>query len=226
MHYLQAIGKGVHGPSERVPGGQTTVTTPTTAHELFSGQRVMAILRNLGPADTVRLTHAAWDLGIELVEVPIQSPEAVPVLEAVAAEGRERGRPVGAGTVTTPEQVALCERLDLPFCVAPGLDPEIVADCARRGVVHLPGVATASEIQAATALGCTWLKAFPADALGTRWFRAMSEGPFPEVNLVATGGMDAESAPAYLGAGASMVAVGSALADAEQLDRLAAVVRG
>jgi 2-dehydro-3-deoxyphosphogluconate aldolase/(4S)-4-hydroxy-2-oxoglutarate aldolase len=198
----------------------------TTAEELFAGHRVMAILRNLPLTETLRLARTAWDLGIELVEVPIGSADAVPVLEAVLAEGRERGLPVGAGTVTRPEQVDVCERLGVPFCVAPGLDHGIVGGCAERGIAHLPGVATASEIQAALALGCTWVKAFPADALGLRWFTGMARGPFPEVSFVATGGMDARSAPDYLAAGASMVAVGSALDDPDQLGRLAAVVGG
>ncbi|OLL72421.1 4-Hydroxy-2-oxoglutarate aldolase, 2-dehydro-3-deoxyphosphogluconate aldolase [Pseudonocardia sp. Ae168_Ps1] len=196
------------------------------AEELFAGHRVMAILRNLPVTETLRLSRTAWDLGIELVEVPIGSADAVPVLEAVLAEGRERGLPVGAGTVTRPEQVDVCERLGVPFCVAPGLDARIVTGCAERGIAHLPGVATASEIQAAVALGCTWVKAFPADALGLRWFTGMARGPFPEVSFVATGGMDARCAPDYLAAGASMVAVGSALDDPDQLGRLAAVVGG
>ncbi|ANY10498.1 2-dehydro-3-deoxyphosphogluconate aldolase [Pseudonocardia sp. HH130630-07] len=181
----------------------------------------MAILRNLPVADTLRLARTAWDLGIELVEVPVQSPSAFAALEAVVAEGRERGLPVGAGTVVHPDQLERCARLGVRFTVAPGLDPAIVTGCAERGIAHLPGVATASEIQRAVALGCTWVKAFPADALGLRWFRGMTGGPFPDVSFVATGGMDATTAPEYLGAGASVVAVGSALADPDQLGRLA-----
>ena len=194
------------------------------ADDLFSGHRVMAILRDLPLAETLRLARTAWDLGIELIEVPIGSTDAVPVLQAVLAEGHERGLPVGAGTVTRPEQLEVCTRLGVAFCVAPGLDPQIASGATERGIAHLPGVATASEIQSATRLGCTWLKAFPADALGRRWFRAMAAGPFPDVSFVATGGMDADTAPDYLRAGAAMVAVGSALGEPDQVERLAALV--
>ena len=83
----------------------------------------------------------------------------------------------------------------------------------------LPGVATPTEIQAAVAAGLTWLKAFPAAQLGTAWFTAMA-GPFPQEKFVATGGMDANNAGDFLAAGVRCVAVGSALADPTQLDRL------
>ena len=70
------------------------------------------------------------------------------------------------------------------------------------------------------ALGLTWLKAFPASLLGTGWFRAMA-GPFPGARFVATGGMDATNARAFLDAGVRAVAVGSALEDPAQLQALA-----
>jgi Entner-Doudoroff aldolase len=122
--------------------------------------------------------------------------------------------------VTSTDQVALAGSLGCAFTVAPGLDADVVRVSRARGLPHVPGVATASEIQQALHLGCEWLKAFPASVLGTGWFRAM-RGPFPTLRLVATGGIDAENAADFLDAGADMVAVGSALADPRQLEALA-----
>ena len=78
------------------------------------------------------------------------------------------------------------------------------------------GVATASEVQAAVGIGLRWLKAFPAARLTPAWFKDMA-GPFPQVRFVATGGIHAQNAAEFLAAGASVVALGSALADPEQL---------
>ena len=197
---------------------------PTNIETLMQGNRVMAIFRNMPAAQAVELAHKAWDLGIELVEVPIQVPDAVPALEAVIKAGAERGMQVGSGTVTTDEQVRLSHRLGAAFTVAPGLDETVVKVSQELDLPHLPGVATASEVQLAVRLGCDWVKAFPATALGSSWFKAMKRGPFPDVSFVATGGMDAYNAPEFLAAGASVVAVGSALADARQIDLLAAVL--
>lgn len=190
---------------------------------LIQGQPVMAILRNMDARRSVALATKAWDLGIDLVEVPIQTPDAVPSLEAVVKAGAERGKLVGSGTIVSPEQVRQSLELNVAFTVAPGLDEEIVKLCQSAGLPHLPGVATPSEIQKAVRLGCTAVKAFPASVLGTGWFKAM-QGPFPAVTFVATGGIDASNAAAFLEAGASTVAVGSALADARQLDQIAEIL--
>lgn len=192
---------------------------------LMRGVPVMAIFRSMPADHAVELAHKAWDLGIDLVEVPIQTPDAVPALEAVIAAGHQRGKLVGSGTITTEDQVRLSQRLGVAFTVAPGLDREVVAVSRQLGLPHLPGVASASEIQKAVRLGCDWVKAFPAAVLGADWFRAMKGGPFPGVSFVATGGLNASNAAAFLDAGASTVAVGSALADPRQVDMLAALVR-
>lgn len=96
----------------------------------------------------------------------------------------------------------------------------MVREAAAHGIPILPGVATASEIQLALRLGLTWVKAFPAAWLGPQWFTLM-RGPFPQVDFVATGGLDADNARDFLSAGVRVIAVGSALEDEGQLDRLA-----
>lgn len=192
---------------------------------LMRDTAIMAIFRNMSVNEAVGLANKAWDLGIDLVEVPIQTPDAVPSLEAVASAGRDRGKLVGSGTILTEEQVRLSHRLGVDFTVAPGLSRQVVEVSRELGLAHLPGVASASEIQQAVRWGCTWVKAFPATSLGASWFTAMKRGPFPAVSFVATGGMDASNAAEYLAAGASMVAVGSALADPRQIELLAPLVR-
>lgn len=197
---------------------------PQGFDEIFGAQRIMAILRGMPERETVELASRAWDLGIDLVEVPVQTPDALPALRAAIAAGAERGRTVGAGTVTTLEQVRAVADAGVAFTVAPGLDPAVLAASTAAGLPHLPGVATPSEIQLALRHGLEWLKAFPAAVLGEAWFKAM-KGPFPQVKLVATGGMDAHVAPAFLAAGARVVAVGSALADPKQIDLLAELIK-
>ncbi|MFG2813392.1 bifunctional 4-hydroxy-2-oxoglutarate aldolase/2-dehydro-3-deoxy-phosphogluconate aldolase [Streptomyces sp. NPDC048410] len=197
---------------------------PLSFDRIFAKAPVMAILRGMSREKSVELASRAWDLGIECVEVPVQSREAAEVLGAVVAAGGERGKPVGAGTVTTAERLAWAVSAGAAFTVAPGLDAEVARASLAAGLPHLPGVATATDVQAARALGLDWLKAFPASVLGPDWFRAM-RGPFPEVPFVATGGIDAANAAAYLAAGAKVVAVGSALEDPEQLRSLADLLK-
>ncbi|ADD43541.1 bifunctional 4-hydroxy-2-oxoglutarate aldolase/2-dehydro-3-deoxy-phosphogluconate aldolase [Stackebrandtia nassauensis] len=191
--------------------------------ELFGDDRVMVILRGLPPEDTVALAHTAWDAGVNLLEVPIGEPGQEKSLAAAVAAGAERGLDVGAGTVVSRAHVDAAAAAGAAYTVAPGLDPDVAAASFDAGMPHLPGVATASEIQRALAAGCDWVKAFPAAALGTSWFRAM-HGPFPHLNIVATGGVSVASAPDFLAAGASVAALGSALADPQAVAGLARLV--
>ncbi|MGW3888139.1 bifunctional 4-hydroxy-2-oxoglutarate aldolase/2-dehydro-3-deoxy-phosphogluconate aldolase [Micromonospora chokoriensis] len=195
------------------------MTTADFDH-IFGGARVMAILRGLPVAETVRLAERAWDLGIDVVEVPVATADAVPALRAAVEAGAARGRTVGAGTVLDVEQVAASADAGAAFTVAPGLDLAIADAAAARGLPHLPGVATPTEAQQALRHGLTWLKAFPAITLGPAWFKALA-GPLPQLRFVATGGLDAGNAAPFLQAGVRVVAVGSALSDPSQLDRLA-----
>ncbi|MGY0006163.1 bifunctional 4-hydroxy-2-oxoglutarate aldolase/2-dehydro-3-deoxy-phosphogluconate aldolase [Micromonospora sp. I033] len=192
---------------------------------IFGPARVMVILRDLPPDETVRLAERAWDVGIDVVEVPVRSPEAVLALRAAVEAGRRRDRLVGAGTVRTPAQVRQAAGAGAAFTVAPGLDLAIADAAVSYGIPHLPGVATPTEAQRALDHGLVWLKAFPAVSLGPAWFRAVA-GPLPEARFVATGGIDADNAGEFLAAGVRVVAVGSALADPRQIPRLAALAAG
>ncbi|MFI9024209.1 bifunctional 4-hydroxy-2-oxoglutarate aldolase/2-dehydro-3-deoxy-phosphogluconate aldolase [Streptomyces sp. NPDC053560] len=207
------------------PAGNTsgTDTSGQLFQEAFEALPLMAILRGFDVERTVAVSHRARDIGIRLVEVPVQNDTAVAALRAAAEAGRERGAVVGAGTVTTVERVALAARAGARFTVAPGFSREVAEASLAAGLPHLPGVATASEIQQAEALGLTWLKAFPATDLGPSWITSM-RGPFPEARFVATGGINLANAEEFLGAGAAAVSLGSVLADPEQYARLPELV--
>jgi 2-dehydro-3-deoxyphosphogluconate aldolase/(4S)-4-hydroxy-2-oxoglutarate aldolase len=196
-----------------------------TIAQLMATSKVMAIFRNHEPRDAVALASTAWDLGIDIVEVPVQTHHSLPTLDAVVLAGAERGKHVGAGTVTTLDQLRDVRARGAAFTVAPGLDLEVVTQSKRMDLPHLPGVSTPTEIQTAVRLGCDWVKAFPASVLGPEWFRAM-HGPFPEMSFVATGGINADNAAEFLAVGVRTVAVGSALSDERQVEVLARLISG
>jgi len=184
----------------------------------------MAVLRGMPPAETVELCEKAWAAGIGLVEVTLQSPDALASLDAAVAAGRERGRMVGAGTVTSAELVRQAAAAGAVFTVAPGLDREVARASLAAGLPHLPGVATATEVHEAISLGLHWLKAFPAAQLTPGWVKSML-APFPNARFVATGGVDGHNAADFLRAGARAVGVGSALAGPAQVELLAGLSR-
>lgn len=192
--------------------------------DLFADRPLLAILRGYSPDRTVELVEQAWELGVTAVEVPVEVPAQVASLRAAVAAASSRGHAIGAGTVYTVEQVDAVRAAGAAFTVAPGHDADVAEHSRRAGLPHLPGVATPSEIQAALRGGHTWLKLFPAAELGTGYVRAL-RGPFPNVRIVATGGIDARNAADFLAAGANVVALGSALADPGQLPAVAELLR-
>lgn len=200
------------------------MTDNSVFSEFFSDVPLMAILRGMGVERSLAVATTAWDLGIEVVEVPVQTSTDIEALRVVAEAARARGLRVGAGTVVLPEHVRQAKEAGAEFTVSPGFDAEIVRASHEAGMPSLPGVSTATEVQLAMKEGLTWLKAFPASLLGTGWFGAM-RGPFPGATFVATGGMDASTSPSFLSAGVRVVAVGSALEDPEQLPALARLLR-
>ena len=199
-------------------------TSDLSFDDLLSGQPIMGVFRNVPPAQAVARAQRAWDAGVRNVEIPVQTADAMPTLEAVIAAARERGLPVGAGTIVGIEQVDAVARAGAAYTVSPGLDAEVVIASGERGLPHLPGVATASEILTARRLGLRWVKAFPASVLGASWIKAML-GPFPDQRFVVTGGMSAATAPSFLDAGARTVAVNDAFDDPEQLEALRSIVQ-
>ncbi|MCI4656966.1 bifunctional 4-hydroxy-2-oxoglutarate aldolase/2-dehydro-3-deoxy-phosphogluconate aldolase [Cryobacterium zhongshanensis] len=204
-----------------------TSTTALPTAEWFPGDffrvPVLAVLRGLSLTESVRLSERAWDAGVQHVEIPIQTADAVPVLKAVAEAAAERGLVVGAGTVTNLEQLDAAEKVGVAFTVSPGFSPVIVAESVRRGIPHLPGVATATEILQARALGLRWVKVFPASILGPNWAKSM-KGPYPDMNFIATGGVTALNAPDFLSSGVSVVGLSSSFGDDAQLELVRGII--
>lgn len=186
---------------------------------LFAGQRVMAIWRGLPADETVQLSERVWDAGFDLVEVPIGQPGQEEALAAAVKAASASGRAVGAGTVVSAGHVERAAAAGAAYTIAPGLNPAVLEASHAAGLPHLPGVATASEVGLARDLGCRWVKVFPASTLGPDWFKAM-HGPFPQMRFVATGGVGPDEIDTYIKAGASVIGMGSALADPANLAKL------
>jgi 2-dehydro-3-deoxyphosphogluconate aldolase/(4S)-4-hydroxy-2-oxoglutarate aldolase len=193
--------------------------------QLFAAKPVMAIVRGLQPAETVELCERAWQAGIDAVEVPVERPSAFASLQAACITAKRLGRKIGVGTVTDVSQLSEAASLGAAFTVAPGLCLRVARASLAQGLPHLPGVATASEVQAALSVGLRWLKVFPAAQLGPSWVSAMLS-PFPGVCFVVTGGVDAHNARQFISAGARAVGVASALKDLSQLGALSSLQVG
>lgn len=175
-------------------------------------ERVLAIVRSDG--DLAGIVQALWEGGITLVEVALSSADALRTIERLASAGT-----IGAGTVHSRADAERALEAGASFLVSPGTDPALVAWAAENDVPHLPGVFTPTEIEAARLLGAGPLKLFPASTGGPEYVSALL-GPFPDVELVPTGGVTQDDAGAYLASGAVAVALGGALTGSDDGPRI------
>ncbi|WP_436499745.1 bifunctional 4-hydroxy-2-oxoglutarate aldolase/2-dehydro-3-deoxy-phosphogluconate aldolase [Actinokineospora sp. HUAS TT18] len=168
---------------------------------------LVAILRSRADAPLTRVMRALVDAGVRIMEVTVPTPGS---LSAIAAATAEFGGDVlvGAGTVTTGDQVRAARDAGAAFVVSPGFDLEVQA--AAAGMGSLPGAFTPTEIQTAWRAGATAVKLFPAATLGAR-FVAELRGPLPDIPVVPTGGVGLADVRTYLDSGAVAVGVGSPL---------------
>ena len=163
--------------------------------------------------DAVPLAEALLAGGVKVLEVTLRSPVALQCIEAIARALPEAV--VGAGTVRSAADAKAALAAGSRFAVSPGYTAEIGLACRQLGLPWLPGVATASEVMAASADGLSFLKFFPAvQAGGLAMLKALA-GPFPDIVFCPTGGISIETAPQFLALGNVKVCGGSWLTPAD-----------
>ena len=188
--------------------------------------RLIAVLRRVEPqAALLDLVSELADAGVRAFEITFDAPSA----EADLAAVRERLSArvdgpflAGAGTILTRHELEAARRAQADFAVAPLIDLSLIDTAVSEGLPFIPGALTPSEIHAAWNAGATFVKLFPASAVGPGFVREL-RGPLPEVELVPTGGLGASNARDYLDAGAAAVGIGSAITKADAATRRALV---
>jgi 2-dehydro-3-deoxyphosphogluconate aldolase / (4S)-4-hydroxy-2-oxoglutarate aldolase len=147
--------------------------------------------------------------GIPIVEITTTTPGAIDVIADLV-----RNLPqviVGAGTILDAETARACLKAGAHFLTSPGLDIEIVQFARKENVLMMAGALTPTEVVAAYKAGSDFVKVFPcAQVGGDSYIRAL-KAPFPQIPLIAAGGVNQQTAGAFILAGASAVGVGGDL---------------
>lgn len=178
--------------------------------------RVVGILR-LPDADlAVQAAIVAAMQGLCALEVPFTVPRACHAISAIRARlGADVL--VGAGTVRTTAELRDALKAGADFFVAPGLNRALVEAARAAGVLLVPGVYTASEVDRALRLGLRLLKLFPAVPAGPEYLAALRQ-PFPEARFMPTGGITPTNAAGFLDAGAVALGMGSSIFPTQRIE--------
>jgi 2-dehydro-3-deoxyphosphogluconate aldolase/(4S)-4-hydroxy-2-oxoglutarate aldolase len=160
----------------------------------------------------LQAVEAIYQGGVRAAEVTMTVPGAVGVLEKLAA--RFAGKMVmGAGTVLDPETARVCMLSGAEFVVAPSLRIATIEMCHRYSIAVFPGALTPTEVLAAWEAGADAVKVFPCGNVGGAKYIKALKGPFPQIEMVPTGGVNLETIGDFLKAGACAAGVGGELVD-------------
>ncbi|SDT35322.1 2-keto-3-deoxy-phosphogluconate aldolase [Friedmanniella luteola] len=173
---------------------------------------VVAVLRAPTAEAGILATDALVAGGVTGIEITYSTPDAAAVIREVR---RRHGDAVhlGAGTVLEPRQAREAVEAGAEFLVSPGTDAELAGAMLGSGVTVLSGALTPSEVMTALRLGVHVVKLFPASLGGPAYLKAL-RGPFPQVDFVPTGGVNAGNLAEWLAAGAVAVGAGGELCPA------------
>jgi 2-dehydro-3-deoxyphosphogluconate aldolase/(4S)-4-hydroxy-2-oxoglutarate aldolase len=191
--------------------------------ERIRRHRLIAILRRVEPQGLLLdlVAELAAD-GVRVLEVTFDGASAAEDLVAVKQRLHGNDVMVGAGTIVSGERMDAALAAGAQFLVAPTLDLAIVAEAVDRGVPVIPGAYSPTEIALAWDSGATFVKVFPVSSLGPSHIREL-RGPLRDIEMIATGGVDATNTAAYLEAGCVAVGVGGALVKADRAGRQAII---
>jgi 2-dehydro-3-deoxyphosphogalactonate aldolase len=171
---------------------------------------IVAILRGIRPEEVVEVGKALIKAGVRIVEVPLNSPEALSSIERLA-ESIGRSALVGAGTVLTPGAVEDAAASGAKFVVSPNCVPAVISRTLELDLEPMPGVLSPTEAIAAVAAGARHLKLFPAASIGHGHIKALLDVLPGDCRLWAVGGITAGNALQWAERGAFGVGVGSSL---------------
>ncbi|MHC6220854.1 bifunctional 4-hydroxy-2-oxoglutarate aldolase/2-dehydro-3-deoxy-phosphogluconate aldolase [Arthrobacter sp. MMS24-S77] len=171
--------------------------------------RVVAVLRARHAKDYTPVIEALRDGDVLSIELTLSTPgvfEELPLLHERFGDSVE----IGVGTVTTADEAETALDLGAMYIVTPITEPGVIEACTQRGVPVFPGGLTPTELHTAWNLGATAVKVFPASTVGPGYVSQL-RGPFREIQVVPSGGVDIDDVPAWIRAGALAVSLGGPL---------------
>jgi 2-dehydro-3-deoxyphosphogalactonate aldolase len=171
---------------------------------------VIAILRGITPKDVVEISQCLYTHGIRVIEVPLNSPQAIKSIEKLV-NTLPRDCLIGAGTVYNIEQVTQIENVGGKLIVSPHCDPTLIQYCQSKDLHVIAGVATPTEAVIAYQAGAKWLKLFPAQTYGLSHVEALKSVLPTDTYIIPVGGVSQHNALLWQSSGASALGIGNSL---------------
>src|SRR5579884_2693772 len=179
----------------------------------ITGIGIVPVVRTDTAEGAVQAIDAIYRGGIRAAEITMTVPGAIRALEKVADQFGD-DIVLGAGTVLDPETARACMLAGASFFVTPALKLSVIEMARRYSKPIMPGALTPTEVLTAWEAGADAIKIFPCGTVGGAKYIKALKAPFPQIEMVPTGGVNLETCGDFLKAGACAVGVGAELIDA------------
>ena len=133
--------------------------------------------------------------GLNVLEVTLRTPNALKVMAEMA---KVKGAIVGSGTVRNALHMQQSVDAGCQFMVSPGAPIKLLEAAENVDIPLLPGVGSPTEAMAASEMGYSFLKFFPAEAMGGANVLKAFASPFSDLVFCPTGGVSPDNAAGYL----------------------------
>jgi 2-dehydro-3-deoxyphosphogluconate aldolase/(4S)-4-hydroxy-2-oxoglutarate aldolase len=170
---------------------------------------IVSAIRASSPEDALFAAQAVASGGIPIVELTMTVPGAIEVIAHMVRNAPELI--VGAGTVWDVETARRCLDAGAKFLTTTGLDLKTVEFADQQKVVIFPGALTPTEVMMAWKAGVDFVKVFPCSQMGGAPYIKALKAPFPQVPMIASGGVNQLNVAEFFLAGAAAVGVGAHL---------------
>jgi 2-dehydro-3-deoxyphosphogluconate aldolase/(4S)-4-hydroxy-2-oxoglutarate aldolase len=182
----------------------------------ITGIGIVPVVRTNTAENALKAIDAIYNGGVRAAEITMTVPGAIRALEKCADRFGDSIM-LGAGTVLDPETARACMLAGAQFFVTPSLKISTIEMVKRYSKVICPGAMTPTEVLTAWEAGADVVKIFPAGNVGGPKYIKALKGPFPQIEMIPTGGINLETAGEFLKAGACAVAVGGELVDGKSI---------
>lgn len=186
----------------------------------IKNRSIIAIVRGVEQSDLCSLLSALYSGGITFAELTFGQKPDDEVFEDLrfAIENFGDKMHIGAGTVTTAKRMQLAKDAGCDYLISPILSQNLIEFCKQNDLVSIVGAFTPTEIAQAYYGGADFIKVFPSNMFGAKYFKELKI-PLNDIPLIAFGGMTTQTASEFFNAGAVGVGVGSALVDRQLIKK-------
>lgn len=177
--------------------------------ELLRQNPVLAVLRAEDAREYAPVIEALADGNIRCIELTLTTQgvfNQLPSLSAAFGSSIE----IGVGTVTTVEEASRALDAGARFLVTPVMSEAIVNVGVASGIPVFPGGLTPTELFSGWRAGATAVKIFPAAIVGAGYVSQL-RGPFPDIQVIPSGGVGVADVAPWIAAGAMAVSLGGPL---------------